>query len=85
MMVPFIDTVELAVNPVPFSATVAAVLMGPAPGEMDVRVGGGGLVIDTDSAFDKAGVEVELLTVMVTKAIVVNKSAGTAAMMYSHP
>ena len=43
--------------------TVVAVLIGPELGEIEVTVGGGGLVIDTVRAFDSEGVAVGLLTV----------------------
>jgi hypothetical protein len=82
---PFSATVELVVKPVPYSVTAVAVLIGPAFGEMDVRVGAGGFVIVTVSALDKAGVEVELLTVMVAVPADVRRFAGTSAMSSPTP
>jgi len=79
MFVPFIATVEFAVNPVPFSVTVVAVPVGPAFGVIDVNVGVGGLTIDTVAAFDMAGVEVALLTVTVAVPTAVSRLAGASA------
>ena len=85
MVVPFTATVELAVKPVPFSVTIAAVLTSPEFGESDVSVGAGGFAIVTVTAFDKAGVEVELLTVMEAVPADASRLAGTVATMYSGP
>jgi hypothetical protein len=52
MLVPFIATVEFGIKPVPFSVTVAAVLIGPTFGEIEVRVGGGGFTIGTVTTAD---------------------------------
>jgi len=76
---PFSATVELAVKPVPYNVTVVAVLIGPAVGEMEVRVGAGGFAMVTVSALDKAGVEVELLTEIVAVPADVRRFAGTSA------
>jgi hypothetical protein len=85
MFAPFRVTVEFAVNPVPFRVTVVAALIGPAFGEIDVSVGGGGFAIVTVTAFDTAGVEVELSTVIVALPTVVSRFAGTVAVMNSTP
>jgi hypothetical protein len=85
IFVPFSATVELVVKPVPFSVTVAAVLIGPALGESDVRVGAGGFAIVTVRAFERAGLEYGLFTVMDAVPAAVNKPAGTVAMSDSPP
>jgi hypothetical protein len=85
MFAPFNATVELAVNPVPNSVTTAAVFTGPEFGEICVSVGAGGFVIDTVSAFEMAGVDVWLLTVMLAVPAVVSRLAGTVAVMDSCP
>jgi len=64
---------------VPYSVTGVAELIGPALGEIEVRVGGGGFVIETGSAFEVAGVEVKLLTVMLAVPSDVSRLAGTWA------
>jgi hypothetical protein len=85
MLVPFSNTVELVVKPVPYSATVATVFTSPEFGESDVSVGTGGFAIVTVTAFDKAGVEVELLTVMVAVPADASRLAGTVATTNSGP
>jgi hypothetical protein len=77
MLLPFSNTVEFAVKPVPYSATVAAVFVSPEFGEIDVSVGGGGFAIETVSTFDKAGVEVVLLTLTVAVPADASRLAGT--------
>ena|SRR5664279_2664175 len=85
MFVPFNATVELAVNAVPFSVTVAAVLIGPAFGEIDINVGGGGLAIDTVSSFDMGELAVKHFTVIVAVPADASRFAGTEAVMNSRP
>ena len=79
MFVPFIATVELAVNPVPASVTVAAVLIGPALGEMEVSVGAGGLSMDTLTGADVEGEAAWLETVMLAVPSEARRLAGTSA------
>ena len=57
----------------------AAVLMGPPAGEIEVSVGGGGLVMVTGMLFETDGVEVLLATVMLAVPAAVNRLAGTVA------
>jgi hypothetical protein len=52
MFASFIATVEFGMNPVPFSVTVVAILIGPALGEIEANVGGGGFTIVTIAAAD---------------------------------
>jgi len=68
---------------VPFRVTVAAVFTNPEFGEIEVSVGAGGLEIVTVTAFEMAGVDVVLLTVMVAVPTDASKLAGTVAMMNS--
>jgi hypothetical protein len=56
-------TVVDPVNPVPYSVRDVAVFVGIRFVESDVRVGGGGGRIGTDTAFDSEGVAEVLFTV----------------------
>jgi hypothetical protein len=53
-----------------------AVLIGTAAGEIEVSVGGGGLVMETVTAFDVV-VDVVVVTVTVALPTEVNRLAGT--------
>jgi hypothetical protein len=80
ILVPFTATVESGAKPVPFNVTVAAVLIGPEFGEIDVRTGTGGFAIVTVSAFDRDGLDSGLFTVIVAVPAAVSRLAGTVAM-----
>jgi len=85
MLVPLTAAVELGVNPVPVNVTNIDWLMMPVLGLMDVSAGTGAVEIVTVIAFETAGVEVVLLTVMVAVPDDANRLAGTVAVMNSGP
>ena len=83
MLLPFSNTIEFGAKPVPVRKTDTAVSISPEFGEIDVNVGAGAFVIVTVSAFEMAGVDVGLLTVMVAVPADATRFAGTEAVMDS--
>ena len=80
MFSPSIATVEAAENPVPVNVTVVAVLIGPAAGRIDVRVGGGGSLMLTVTELETAGRAVGVFTTTVAVPTLLRSAAGTVAM-----
>jgi hypothetical protein len=75
----FTVTVVSAVNPVPFRLTAVAALIGPAVGEIEVRVGTGGFVIFTVIALESDGVALGVVTFTLAVPAAVRSAAGTVA------
>jgi len=67
------------VNPVPESVMAVAVLIGPAFGEIAVRVGAAGFVMFTVSALERDGAAVGVSTFTVAAPSDARSAAGTVA------
>jgi hypothetical protein len=78
-VVPFMLTVESVVYPVPLSVRVAAVLIGPELGLIEVSVGAAGVVMFTVTAFELGGVAVGVETVTLADPALTKFEAGTVA------
>jgi hypothetical protein len=76
---PFTSTVVASVNPVPYSVTAASVSIGPAFGRIEPKVGAGGAVICTTTAFERAGTAVGVSTCTLAVPTVLRSDAGTVA------
>jgi hypothetical protein len=76
---PLYDTTEDDVKPVPFSVTFVSAAIAPAPGETEVSVGTGGLLMLTVTAFEVDVTAVGEYTVTLAVPAVPSKAAGSCA------